>query len=150
MELHLCEDHAREYLNSSSAKGGEAGQTLAATLSKGMSKSKSLSKAADELKEIDTQTCPICGTSFYDFRTRGRLGCPNDYSCFSEQLEPLILSIHGETSHTGKRPNHFDTGVQQRQSNELIKLHRDLEAAIAKEDYAQASVLRDKIRALET
>lgn len=147
VEHHLCEDHAREYLNDSSEQG-EATGSLASTLAEGMTKQMSLNKAAAELKELDQQTCPICGISFYDFRNRGRLGCPNDYDCFSKQLDPLILNIHGETEHIGKVPKR--AGGETNRRTLLIKLRRDLDDAVGIEDYERASKLRDKIKEIES
>jgi len=146
-ELHLCEDHARAYLSESSAQNDLAG-SIASTLAQGMSKQTSLSKAAEELKELDMQTCPICGISFYDFRNRGRLGCPNDYVCFAKQLDVLILNIHGESEHIGKVPQR--TGQSANRRTLLIKLRRDLDEAVTGEDYERAGILRDKIKEIES
>jgi protein arginine kinase activator len=146
MENHLCEDHARQYLNDSSDHGEPVG-TLASTLSGGLSKQVSLNKAAAELKELDQQTCPICGISFYDFRNRGRLGCPNDYDYFNKQLDTLILNIHGEQEHVGKVP--AGTNSDFAPQTLLIKLRRDLDDAVKYEEYERASTLRDKIKKLE-
>lgn len=145
-EHHLCEEHAREYLNESSENGDPVGN-LASTLAGGMTKQMSINKAAAELKELDQQVCPICGISFYDFRNRGRLGCPNDYDCFSKQLDALILNIHGDQTHYGKTPKR--AGKETSRRTLLIKLRRDLDDAINYEDYERASVLRDKIKEIE-
>lgn len=147
IEHHLCEDHAREYLGNSSEQGAGAG-SLASTLAEGMTKQMSISKTAEELKKLDQQSCPICGITFYDFRSRGRLGCPNDYDCFAKQIDPLILNIHGETEHVGKGPKR--AGEQTNQRTQLIKLRRELDEAIRHEHYEQASKLRDKIKEVES
>jgi len=89
----------------------------------------------------------VCGITFYQFRNHGRLGCPHDYVAFDEELEPLISNIHGATEHTGKRPRHrAASGAKQ---TELIKLRREMKEAVEREDYEQASQLRDEIRRLE-
>ena len=146
-ELHLCEDHARVYLSEPSAQSGDLAGSIASTLAQGMSKQMSLNKAAEELKELDMQTCPVCGISFYDFRSRGRLGCPNDYVCFAKQLDVLILNIHGESEHVGKVPKR--KGEASNQRTLLIKLRRELSEAVADEDYKRAGTLRDKIKEIE-
>jgi len=146
-ERHLCEDHARTYLSESSAQKDLAG-AVASTLAQGLTKQMSLNKVAEELKELDMQTCPVCGISFYDFRSRGRLGCPNDYTCFGKQLDALILNIHGNTEHLGKVPKR--TGKAPDQRTQLIKLRRDLNEAVTEEDYERAGVLRDKIKEIES
>ena len=142
MELHLCEEHARKYLSES--ENGEPGAGLAASLTQNMAQQLSLNQASEELKNIDQITCPICGITFFDFRSKGRLGCPNDYQCFEEQLDPLILSIHGETHHIGKIPARV--GKTDDNRNLLIRLRREMEEAIAKEEYEKASELRDQIK----
>jgi len=145
-ERHLCEDHARSYLSESSSQSDLAG-SIASTLAQGLTKQMSLNKAAEELKELDTQTCPVCGLSFYDFRSRGRLGCPNDYACFDKQLDALILNIHGESEHRGKVPQR--TGKAPDRRTQLIKLRRDLNEAVSEEAYERARILRDKIKEIE-
>ncbi len=146
-ELHLCEEHARVYLNET-GDPGEAAPGIAASLAQNMAQQLALNQAAEDLKGIDQKTCPICGITFFDFRSKGRLGCPNDYVCFEEQLEPLILNIHGESRHGGKTPRRH--GMSSGQRTTLIRLRRELEEAIAKEEYEKASELRDSIKKIET
>ncbi len=148
-EHHFCEDHAREYLNDSSEQGAPIGN-LATTLTKDMPKQASVGKAAGELKELDRQTCPTCGLTFYDFRSRGRLGCPTDYDFFAKQLDALILNIHGAEEHVGKVPGRAKHASGKGMNRtQLIKLRRDLDEAVQSEDYEWAKELRDQIKALE-
>jgi len=85
--------------------------------------------------------------TFYEFRHAGRLGCPHDYICFHEELEPLIMNIHGATEHVGKRPKQGVHGADYQ--TRLIQLRREMKEAVEQEDYEQASRLRDEIRRLE-
>ncbi|MCL2004822.1 MAG: UvrB/UvrC motif-containing protein [Planctomycetaceae bacterium] len=145
-ELHLCEEHAREYLNQSAIQGKMAGN-LNAMLSQGLPQKISLNKAAKELQELDQQTCSICGISFHDLRSQGCLGCPHDYEFFGKQIDAFILNIHGVYEHTGKVPVRKSGNSQERML--LIKFRRDLDDAVQYEDYERASKLRDKINSLE-
>jgi len=141
-EFHLCEEHAREYLTQSEGEPVEA-PTLAGALAQHLS----VGQTAEELARLDQQSCPVCGMAFYEFRKKGRLGCPHDYICFEDELEPLLLNIHGSTEHTGKRPKRF-SGSSDEQTT-LIRLRREMKEAIDEEDYEQASELRDEIRKLK-
>jgi protein arginine kinase activator len=145
-ELHFCEEHAREYLDQLPVKGNMAG-SLASALAKGLPNRMSLDKAAMELHELDQQTCPICGISFYEFRNRGFLGCPHDYDFFNKQIDAFVLNVHGANEHTGKVPMRDPGDSQERML--LIKFRRDLDDAVLYEDYERASKLRDKIKEIE-
>ena len=147
-EVHLCEDHARNYLNQGDGAGdsGEAPPTkgggLAAPLGVG--------QTADDLAVLDKRCCDMCGITFFEFRNQGRLGCPHDYIQFEKELEPLIANIHGATEHTGRRPSRPAAGSEGTDPlTAVIGRRREMREAIAREDYESAKDSRDAIRALE-
>jgi protein arginine kinase activator len=82
-----------------------------------------------------------------EFRKLGRLGCPHDYVAFTKELEPLLVSIHGETEHVGKVPVRSPSGAEEQ--TQLIRLRREMKEAVGKEDYELASELRDAISKVE-
>ncbi len=132
-ELHLCEQCANKYLY-------QPHQKLAA------------GKGALEPREGDEgltgqQECPHCGIKFVEFRNTGRLGCPQDYDSFREELLPLLENIHGEVRHCGKVPRRLPQNKEHQ--SELIQLRNRLRQAVTKEDYEVAAELRDKIKRLE-
>jgi protein arginine kinase activator len=141
-ELHFCEDHARVYLTQSD-EPQESPPSLAGVLAQQLK----VGQTAEDLARLDQQACPVCGVTFYEFRHAGRLGCPHDYICFQEELEPLIMNIHGATEHAGKQPKRgvHETDHQTR----LIQLRREMKEAVEREDYEQASAIRDEIRQVE-
>jgi len=141
-ELHLCEEHAQQYLSETSAQHGVTGE-LAASLAEDVT----LDKVVENLQDVDQLVCPVCGITFFEFRNKGWLGCPFDYSCFGEQIEVLIENIHGERQHVGKIPKR--AGAKTDRRTELIKLRREMDEAITFEDYERAKTLRDKIREIE-
>jgi len=140
-ELHLCEEHARVYLMQA-----EAPQQETPSIASALAQHLKIGQAAEELARLDQQSCPICEITFYEFRHAGRLGCPHDYVCFQEELEPIIMNIHNATTHVGKRPQSGVEGTDSR--TELIRLRRDMESAVEKEDYELASQIRDQIQTL--
>jgi len=149
-ELHLCEDHARVYLNQSEAAGGPAESKSGG----GLTGPLGVTQTADELALIDQKACDMCGITFFEFRNQGRLGCPHDYVHFEKELEPLIANIHGATQHTGRRPSREQGSMEGRAADTgaltaIIGLRRSIQEAIACEHYEKAREDRDTIRTIE-
>ena len=142
-ELHLCEDCARDYLSQGEPDGAAPGSLAGGLLGHSLQ----VPQTAEELAKLDKRACPVCGITFYEFRSQGRLGCPHDYVCFEKELEPLILNIHAETTHAGKRSERHKDGTDRQ--TDLIRLRRELKLAIDGEKYERASQLRDEIRRIE-
>ena len=140
--IHLCEEHARTFLSN------EGTATPASTLSSMLAKQLKIEKAAEEMSAADKKTCPICGITFADFRKGGRLGCAYDYVAFEDDLEPLLVNIHGALQHMGKVPTN-QTGSPER-LHRLMQLKSEMKTAVTNEDYETASRLRDKISAVES
>ena len=140
--LHLCEEHARLYL----AQGSEA--SPATTLANLLAKQLKIEQSSQAIEESEQKACPVCGVTFAQFRNTGRLGCGYDYTFFREELEPLLVNIHGAIVHRGKRPRR--AAGKPDQQNTLIQLRREMKEAIEREDYEQAGQLRDQIKSLET
>ena len=86
-------------------------------------------------------------SALYEFRQAGRLGCPHDYVFFKDEMEPLIVNIHGAVAHTGKQPQRGSLSSDRQ--IDLIRLRREMTDAIELEDYEQASQIRDQIREIE-
>jgi protein arginine kinase activator len=134
-ELHLCEGCANAYLYEPQQKGGQH-------------KLGEAEQARDEGEvSFNQRECPSCGLKFVEFRNSGRLGCPQDYQEFRDELLQLLENIHGETKHCGKSPRRLPHNKQTQ--SELIQLRNRLKQAVTKEDYEEAARLRDRIRQLE-
>ena len=82
------------------------------------------------------EACEICGITLAEFRAEGRLGCQHDYESLRSALEPLLERIHRSVVHSGKAPRAIRVREWQKQ----------MQAAVAAEDYEKAARLRDLIR----
>jgi protein arginine kinase activator len=83
--------------------------------------------------------CAVCGLTLAEFKAEGRLGCAHDYEALRDALEPLLERIHRSVAHTGKTPR-------------SVRVHdwkKQMQAAVAAEDYEEAARLRDLIRKAE-
>lgn len=67
-------------------------------------------KTSDELftfltenKKSSQPSCK-CGMTEEEFKSHGRLGCPDCYNFFGEKLMKILKQFHGSTKHVGKIP----------------------------------------------
>lgn len=135
-ECHLCEECATKYLQEPEKDDFSKNLELGPT------------ETESDVEVPSTKACSVCGIQFSDFRNSGRLGCPNDYIEFRDELLPYLENIHGETKHGGKIPGRINE--VQAVLGEMVKLRKLLHAAIQREDYEEAASVRDKIRKMES
>lgn len=138
--VHLCETCASEYLDPSN--GDSASDDPAADLA---AKIEALASGGTGEPSV---TCSNCGLTFNEFREQGRLGCPDCYQNFRQDLMPLLENIHEEAMHTGKRP--VLRPGRTRDQSRLIHLRAQQREAIKREDYETAAGLRDQIAEIES
>jgi len=139
VERHLCEKCARAL---GFLKDGPPAQG-AANIEAFMLAGKVTAAALGSL------VCEQCGISYLEFRNQGQLGCAHDYEAFREALHPLIERAQdGAGHHTGKTPASRGGGPRTTEQD-LQRLRKQLDEAIAAEDYERAARLRDRIRRQE-
>lgn len=107
--------------------------------------------AAQKMEEaseaVGVLSCDQCGYTQADFKKSGRLGCARCYDIFCEGLDSVLKTMHKDIRHRGKVPvaaQRAAAGVQT-----LQRLNRDLQKAIAREDFETAARLRDEIKAFK-
>lgn len=99
-------------------------------------------------KELRTERkCPSCGTVYPEIAKSGKVGCPECYTVFADELSRLIRSVHGTTSHIGSIPARQRAILER--SETLKALREQQREAVKREDYETAAKLRDEIRSLE-
>ena len=151
-EMHLCEECARNKSAQMEQQFG-LGDLLA-----GLS---DVGKAAVKADDKNAVKCAACGLNYEDFRKFGRLGCGGCYTSFKEHLAGLLRKIHGSNQHLGKVPVLLQAQGQGSvavaaampavfvPAANIADLKKQLQMAIAEEDFEKAVMLRDKIRGLE-
>jgi protein arginine kinase activator len=102
-------------------------------------------KGPSMVSELDL-SCSRCQMTRAEFKSNARLGCPECYNSFMGELNALMQAMHHSRQHVGKIPAR--QGVEARITARIASLQKDIETAIAKEEYEVAANLRDKIRAL--
>src|SRR5262245_61557370 len=138
-KVDLCEACAKE-------KGhGETTPFAIADMLLGLGASQQMEEAGSGRGDVQ---CPSCGFTQADFKKTARLGCAECYSVFAEGLSSLLKTMHKGTRHKGKVPQALR--LAQDQAEQILKLERDLQNAISREDFEQAAILRDQIKAART
>jgi len=139
--FHLCENCADE-------KGISNQESLAESPLNNF-----ISQIGSHLKEEKDQTggksCENCGSTFKEFQGSGRLGCPQCYFAFEQELGNLLRRIQGSQVHVGKGPRRRASGLSSKE-NRLMELRKLLEDSVRDEEYERAAMLRDEIRGLES
>ena len=90
--------------------------------------------------------CPACGMTRTEILKKGRLGCDRCYEFFAAEMLPVVVSLQHGDQHLGKVPRH--ASARMKNSVEQARLRRELDKAVAGENYELAARLRDQIKAL--
>lgn len=136
-EVHLCEVHAAE-------QGIDVNSPLSITdILMGLGQQSKPPSSHDLVL-----SCPACGMSRDEFAKSGRLGCGVCYNTFRGELTAAIKALHHSTQHLGKIPAR--EGQQTRMKSQLARLQKELDEAVAREEYEKAASLRDKMKTLRT
>lgn len=104
-----------------------------------------------------TLACGGCGTTLEEVRMGSPLGCSECYEVFADALIEDLLKEHHISSHlsTNKHTQPLHIGRRPGEVTEisptlrLIALNEALDETLIREDYEQAALLRDQIRALK-
>lgn len=107
--------------------------------------------AAQKMEEVSEAvgalSCDQCGYTQADFKKSGRLGCARCYDIFCDGLDSVLKTMHKDIRHRGKVPVGARRAASGAQT--LQRLNRDLQKAIAQEDFETAARLRDEIKSFK-
>ncbi|MBR6568831.1 MAG: UvrB/UvrC motif-containing protein [Clostridia bacterium] len=92
--------------------------------------------------------CSSCGLSFAEYEHTGRLGCAQCYRDFAQQLKPSLQKIHGRTQHAGRKPKAYIPDPHDELERQMNELRRQMDEAVAAENFEEAARLRDELRAM--
>ena len=98
------------------------------------------------------ERCKKCGNSWHDIVREGKVGCADCYRTFYDKLIPTLQRIHGRTHHNGK-VSRTVTDDEIKSSEEIKKekiavLQKQLDEAVAVQNFELAAKLRDEIKDL--
>lgn len=143
MEIHLCEECAREHTPAGFDNPFSINNFFAGLLDIPVG----YSIKGTQIKQKAEYKCSACGLSFEEFKHSGKLGCAQCYTVFSDNITPILKRIHGNVYNSGKVPKR--NGVTIKLKKEIELLREQLNTAVKQEEYEKAAQLRDKIKELE-
>jgi len=109
------------------------------------------SSADPKTASVPLVTCGKCGWSTAKFSEKGRLGCAECYNVFKDILSLAFKNMHKGTMHVGKRPGvpSKEADEDTRNAIELMKLQKQLEEHVLREEFEKAAEIRDRIALLK-
>ena len=101
--------------------------------------------ALEEAEEAGPEkTCPFCKLGIGEFKKSSMLGCPVCYEAFGNELKTLLGGMQKGSKHAGKMPASY--AVRKEKNTAIAALQKELDSAVASEDYEKAARVRDQIR----
>ncbi len=103
-------------------------------------------------RELHSERCAKCGTTWDRLREDGRAGCAYCYEAFEEKLREVMTRMQREAHHVGKTPRAAQRRrrrleqLRDKRDHRLQMLQNRLQEAVAQENYEDAAALRDKIK----
>lgn len=140
--MNLCEECARIYENIVIEVGkNNSIDSIVTNIFETIQSQKDLQNKDAEWK------CPQCGLSMKDFKESEKLGCNECFSSFEKNLMIIINNLQGNNIHLGKFPK--KRGKELKVKNEIVLLKYKLSAKVKTEEFEDAAIIRDEIKALE-
>jgi protein arginine kinase activator len=140
IEKHLCDQHASEE--------GLAIKSIHTPINELLTNFVKIHSGEEPDRTSGGGVCENCGLTFAKFRKDSLLGCPDCYKTFEQLLSNLLERAHeGGTHHIGKVPRRAGAGEQRQAA--LMRMRKQLNAAVVGEDYELAARLRDDINRFE-
>ncbi len=104
---------------------------------------------SDSVVVEKNKRCDSCGLNLSEFRSTGLLGCSGCYTAFENEIDELLVQVHGSAVHKGKRYLNGAEGEQKVCDCDIERLRREMELAIRNEEFEQAAAIRDVIHNLK-
>ncbi len=144
---HLCAECAEK--KEQQGEFGALGFKLSEILFNAVPGNKKASAVKKETAADEQLICPACSWSSEMIRkSNGKVGCPECYRIFAPILADALSKVQRGTVHLGKHPAAGNGNDSGKLRQELKRLQTELADLVAKEEYENAAVCRDRIIAI--
>lgn len=100
-------------------------------------------------EKVENVSCPVCKTTLREFKNTMRLGCPNCYEAFREDVEKIVKKISPFDRHKQDSIKPKTSKKQLTTSEKIAKLREDMALAVKEERYEDAAKFKKQIQKLE-
>ena len=100
-------------------------------------------------EQIENVVCPVCKTSLKEFKASGKLGCPNCYEEFREEIAQLIKRIAPFETHKQESVKPLKPRKQTKEEK-IAALREEMKLAVTEERYEDAAKIKKQILKLES
>ncbi len=102
-------------------------------------------------ERVENIVCPVCKTSLKEFKQTHKLGCPNCYEVFKNEIEKIVARIAPFSAHKQEPIKKLKTGKKKESKEEkLASLREQMQLAVKEERYEDAAKIKKQIKALES
>jgi len=102
-------------------------------------------------EKVSDVTCPVCKLTMREFKNSSKLGCPNCYDAFREEISSIIKRIAPFNKHKQDKINMKSTTKKQLSTEDKITaLRQDMKLAVQEERYEDAAKIKKQIQKLES
>ncbi len=96
--------------------------------------------------------CPVCKTSLREFKNTQRLGCPNCYDAFRDEISRIVKKIAPFETHKPEikaKAKSIKTKKSETKAEKIASLRQDMAVAVKEERYEDAAKIKKQIQKLE-
>ncbi len=102
--------------------------------------------------KVENIVCPVCKMSLREFKNSERLGCPNCYDAFREEIENIVKRIAPNQTHKQEKLNDYIAKKSNKElsvEDKIANLRQEMAQAVKEERYEDAAKLKKEIKKLE-
>ncbi|MFQ6752388.1 MAG: UvrB/UvrC motif-containing protein [Clostridia bacterium] len=98
-------------------------------------------------EKVENISCPVCKLTMREFKNSGKLGCPNCYEAFREEISKIIKRIAPHEKH--KQDTILKPKKSENKQDKITALRDEMRKAVAEERYEDAAKIKKQIQKLE-
>lgn len=100
-------------------------------------------------EKFEDITCPVCKTSLREFKSTHKLGCPNCYEAFRNEVKAVLNKIAPYPSHKLSKGSTSTKSGTNDVAEKIAELRAEMAQAVKEERYEDAGKLKKQIQKLE-